>query len=114
MKVPWESLVAYLLAAYALFDSYYDIRFLWYLRNQEKNISSNDTENEWGYGQILAVFVWVPVLVEYFYVLGFRLGFWGESNAREEMAETSISHGYAEVNQEQVATKVESNMLHSD
>lgn len=70
MKVPWESLAAYLLAAYALFDSYYDIRFLWYLRNQEKDIASNDTENEWGYGQILAVFVWVPVLVEYFYILG--------------------------------------------
>lgn len=47
------NLAAYLLAVYALFDSYYDIRFLWYLRNQEKDISSNDTENEWGYGFVL-------------------------------------------------------------
>ena len=114
MEVPWESLAAYLLAAYALFDSYYDIRFLWYLRNQEKDIASNDTENEWGYGQILAVFVWVPVLVEYFYVLGWGLKFWGKSEAREPMAENSISHSYAEVNQEHVDTKTESDVLHSD
>lgn len=114
MKVPWESLAAYLLAVCALFDSYYDIRFLWYLRNQEKDISSNDTENQWGYGQILAVFVWVPVLVEYFYVLGLKLGFWGKSEATERIAEDSVSHKYAEVNQEQVVAKMESDVLHSE
>ena len=85
MKVPWESLAAYLLAVYALFDSYYDIRFLWYLRNQEKDNSSNNTENQWGYGQILAVFVWVPVLVEYFYSLGWKLRFWGKSEDKEQI-----------------------------
>lgn len=113
-RVPWESLAAYLLAAYALFDSYYDIRFLWYLRKQEKDISSDDTENEWGYGQILAVFVWVPVLVEYFYVLGLRLKFWGKSEAIEDMEESPTSHSYAKVDQEQVGTKMESDVLHSD
>ena len=96
--MPWESLTAYFLAAYALFDAYYDIRFLWYLRKQEKHISLHDTENQWGYGQILAVFVWVPVIVEYFYVLGWKLGFWGKSEAREQTAENFILHRYAEVN----------------
>lgn len=75
-RVPWEKLVAYTLAVYALYDSFYDIRFLMFLRKQEQAISSTkDTaENQWGYGQILAVFVWVPVLVEYFYILGLKLG----------------------------------------
>lgn len=114
MKVPWESLAAYLLAAYALFDSYYDIRFLWYLRNQEKDIASNDTENEWGYGQILAVFVWVPVLVEYFYILGLELHFWGKSEAGEQTAESFNLHRYAKVDQEQFPSKTGSDVLHSD
>ena len=76
----WEILIAYALAAYALYDSFYDIRFLIFLRKQESLISSTkDTAEElWGYGQILAVFMWVPVIVEYFYVLGWKLGWWGK------------------------------------
>ena len=79
-NVRWEILIAYTLAAYALYDSFYDIRFLIFLRKQERLISSTkDTaEEQWGYGQILAVFVWVPVIVEYFYVLGWKLGWWGK------------------------------------
>lgn len=110
-KFSWGSLAAYLLAAYALFDSYYGIRFFWYLCNQEKDIFSNDAESEWAYGQI---FVWVPVLVAYIYVLGWGLRFWGKSEAREQMAESCITHRYAKVNQEQVVTKVERYGLRSD
>ena len=77
-NVRWEILIAYTLAVYALYDSFYDIQFLIFLRQQERFISSTkDTaEEQWGYGQILAVFVWVPVIVEYFYVLGWKLGWW--------------------------------------
>ena len=60
-----------------MFDSYIDIRFLWYLRVQEQDISSADNEDEWGYGQILALFVWVPIFVEYFYVFGLKRNLWG-------------------------------------
>ncbi len=73
-----------LLAAYAMFDSYIDIRFLWYLRVQEQDISSADNEDQWGYGQILALFVWVPIFVEYFYVFGFERNLWGKINTNLE------------------------------
>ena len=79
--IHWEGLIAYFLAAYALYANIYDILFLRFLRNQEKEISStkDQAETQWGYGQILAVCVWVPVLVEYFYVLGLKMGWWGPS-----------------------------------
>ncbi|KAK3176460.1 hypothetical protein OEA41_007783 [Lepraria neglecta] len=85
-NIRWEILIAYTLAAYALYDSLYDIRFLIFLRKQESFISSTkDTaEEQWGYGQILAVCVWVPVIVEYFYALGWKLGWWGK---KAEVAE---------------------------
>ncbi len=78
-NIHWEVLIAYFLAAYALYDTIYDILFLRFLRNQEKEISStkDQAETQWGYGQILAVFVWVPVVVEYCYVLGWKMGWWG-------------------------------------
>ena len=77
--IRWEGLIAYFLAVYALYANIYDILFLRFLRNQEKAISStkDQAETQWGYGQILAVCVWVPVLVEYFYMLGWKLGWWG-------------------------------------
>ena len=77
-RIHWEHIVAYGLAVLALYDSFYDIRFFIFLRKQERDISgTKDTaENQWGYGQILAVFVWVPVVVEYTYVLGWKLGFY--------------------------------------
>ena len=64
-----------------MFDTYIDIRFLWYLRKLEQDISSADNEDEWGYGQILALFVWVPIFVEYFYVFGLERNLWGKKNA---------------------------------
>ena len=74
-------MIALLLAAYAMFDSYIDIRFLWYLRQSEQDISSADNEDQWGYGQILALFVWVPIFVEYFYVFGLERKLWGKNKA---------------------------------
>lgn len=78
-SIHWEGFIAYFLAVYSLYANIYDILFLRFLRNQEKEISSTkaQAETQWGYGQILAVCVWVPVLVEYFYVLGWKMGWWG-------------------------------------
>ena len=67
-----------------MFDSYIDIRFLWYLRVREQDISSADNEDQWGYGQILALFVWVPIFVEYFYVFGLPRNLWGNINTNLE------------------------------
>ena len=67
-----------------MFDSYIDIRFLWYLRVREQDISFEDNEDQWGYGQILALFVWVPIFVEYFYVFGKERNFWGKINTNVE------------------------------
>ena len=71
-----------------MFDSYIDIRFLWYLRVQEQNIAFADNEDQWGYGQILALFVWVPIFVEYFYKFWFERKFWGRTdiNLDKDMA----------------------------
>ena len=71
-------MIALLLAAYAIFDSYIDQRFLWYLRVRERDVSSAGDEDQWGYGQILALFVWVPIFVEYFYVFGLNRNLWGK------------------------------------
>ena len=94
-SIHWEVLIAYFLAGYALYDTIYDILFLRFLRNQEKEISStkDQAETQWGYGQILAVFVWVPVLVEYCYVLGWKTGWWG---TRVRVAERGWLRGAAE------------------
>jgi len=84
-RLPWDRLIAYILAVYALYDTFYDIRFLIFLRNQENPISSTKdaAEDEWGYGQILAVFVWVAVIVEYSYGLGWKLGWLGAKDVKE-------------------------------
>ena len=82
----WRLLIAYILATYGLFAIIIDIRFVLFLRHQEKDISTSGyDEDTWGYGQILAVFVWVPVFVEYIYIYGFQRHFWGSAdrNARE-------------------------------
>ena len=70
-----RKIVGILLAAYGVFDSYYDIQFIQRLRdaqqevaNQAQDSSTND-EDTWGYGQILAVLIWAPVFVEYIYVI---------------------------------------------
>ncbi|KAK4695258.1 hypothetical protein P7C71_g2468, partial [Lecanoromycetidae sp. Uapishka_2] len=104
-RLPRERLVAYILAIYALYDTFYDIRFLMFLRNQEKAISSTKdaAEDEWGYGQILAVFVWVPVIVEYFYVLGNKLGWWGSKVVK--MPEKEGEHRYEMIDHERPLAK---------
>ena len=83
-KTPWRRLIAYILATYGLFAIIIDIQFILYLRVAESEIASQDNEDEWGYGQLLAVFVWIPVYVEYIYVFGFQRGFWGEHNHNAE------------------------------
>ena len=61
-----------------------DVRFILFLRHQEKSISGTYDEDTWGYGQILAVFVWVPPVVEYFYIFGFQRGWWGRADKNSE------------------------------
>jgi hypothetical protein len=67
---------AIILAAYGIFDSFFDISFISTLRSKERAISSSsqqgDNEDVWGYGQILAVLIWLPVVVEYIYDVLFR------------------------------------------
>ncbi len=79
-KLPWRRLIAYILAIYGLFAIVIDIQFVLFLRDEESTIASSDNEDEWGYGQLLAVFVWIPVYVEYIYVFGFQRTFWGKHN----------------------------------
>ena len=69
---------------YGLFAISIDIWFVIILREEEKYIASEDNEDQWGYGQILAVFVWIPVFVEYIYIFGFQRTFWGKHNRNAE------------------------------
>jgi hypothetical protein len=68
-------ILAVFLAAYGVFDSFYDIQFIWTLRNRELGVAamaeaaSKNEQDSWGYGQILAVLIWAPVPVEYLYVV---------------------------------------------
>ena len=66
-----QQLFAVLLSAYGIFDSFFDIRFIQYLREQEKILAyasqEQDDEDIWGYGQIFAVLIWLPIVVEYLY-----------------------------------------------
>ena len=50
----------------------FDVEFILFLRHQEKDIGVSFDDNEWGYGQILVLFVWVPVFVEYIYLMAIR------------------------------------------
>ena len=54
--------------------------------NEEKNYFSNDNEIDWDYGHVLAAFVWVPVLVEYSYVPGWRLKLERDNGRRYHLA----------------------------
>ena len=87
-----------------MFDSYIDIRFLWYLRVREKDIASADDEGQWGYGQILALFVWVPIFVEYFYVFGLERNLWGKIDTKleEKMAERRSYEMIDRANQQKI------------
>ena len=65
----WRSIIAILLASYGVVDSFVEIQFIHTLRNAERDVASKDDEDAWGYGQVLAVLIWVPILVEYFHGL---------------------------------------------
>jgi hypothetical protein len=75
MVVLGRQMLAGLLAAYGIFDSLYDIQFIQNLRNRELEVAANavvaskNEQDNWGYGQILAVLIWAPVPVEYLYVV---------------------------------------------
>lgn len=77
--------MAILLAAYGVFDSYYDIGFIQSLRDTQQEVAnstletSTNDQDTWGYGQILAVLIWAPVFVEYIYVI-----IKGDEHAEEE------------------------------
>jgi hypothetical protein len=68
-------ILAIILAAYGIFDSFYDIQFIRTLRNRDleaaaqAEVASNNEQDSWGYGQILAVLIWAPIFVEYVYVV---------------------------------------------
>lgn len=68
-------ILAIILAAYGIFDSFYDIQFIRTLRDRElevaaqTEVASNNEQDNWGYGQILAVLIWAPIFVEYVYVV---------------------------------------------
>ena len=88
-------ILAIVLAAYGIFDSFYDIQFIRTLRDRELNVAtqapvaSNNDQDNWGYGQILAVLIWIPIFVEYLYVI-----IWGpgerEDDQRQSAAETLL------------------------
>jgi hypothetical protein len=52
-----RSIIALVLAAYGVVDSYVDINFIGTLRDAEKAVALKDEEDAWGYGQILAVLI---------------------------------------------------------
>jgi hypothetical protein len=68
-------ILAIMLAAYGIFDSFYDIQFIRTLRDRElevaaqAEVASPNEQDNWGYGQILAVLIWAPIFVEYLYVV---------------------------------------------
>lgn len=125
-KVNWESLISYTLAVYALYDTWYDIQFLMFLRKQEQRISqtADTAENQWGYGQILALFVWISVIVEYTYALGYKLKFYKMVGRRlfelgcrmglyerKKERESLITYQYEMVEQEQIIPKREDTVI---
>ena len=99
-----------------MFDSYIDIRFLWYLRVQEQDISSTDNEDQWGYGQILALFVWVPIFVEYFYVFGFERNLWVKinTNVEKQMAKRRSYEMIELANERKVDATVHAQLVKGD
>jgi hypothetical protein len=68
-------ILAVILGAYGIFDSFYDIRFIRTLRDREievaaqAEVATTNEDDSWGYGQILAVLIWAPIFVEYIYII---------------------------------------------
>ena len=68
-------ILAVILGAYGIFDSFYDIAFIQTLRDKELDVAARaevaatNDEDSWGYGQILAVLIWAPIFVEYIYIV---------------------------------------------
>jgi hypothetical protein len=61
----WRHIIATVLACYSVVNSFLALNFIKHLRDTEKNISSKFEDDAWSYGQILALFIWVPVIAEY-------------------------------------------------
>ena len=63
--------------------------FMIRLRNAEKAIALEDEEGGWSYGQILAVLIWTPIVVEYFHGLfkEFSRGLWKRDCPQEPLTE---------------------------
>jgi hypothetical protein len=61
----WSHIIATVLACYSVVNSFLALNFIKHLRDTEKNISSKFEDDAWSYGQILALFIWVPVIAEY-------------------------------------------------
>ena len=84
-------ILAVILGAYGIFDSFYDIEFIRTLRNKELEVAARaeattmNEEDSWGYGQILAVLIWAPIFVEYIYIV---LG--GPENQEEDKSQPTI------------------------
>ena len=51
--------MAVVLAAYGVVDCFVEVMYIMAVRKPEQGL------NDWGYGQILAVLIWAPVLVEF-------------------------------------------------
>lgn len=95
LQISWRQSIAVLLALYGFIDCVFDITFIQDLRSSESNIASVNQDKEWGYGQILALFIWVPVIVQYFYVLAFgRSGEWSRDEHDNEGGAGKV-HAYA-------------------
>jgi hypothetical protein len=47
------------LAAYGVVDCFVEVMYIMAVRKPEQGL------NDWGYGQVLAVLIWAPVLVEF-------------------------------------------------
>jgi hypothetical protein len=62
---PWSEIIAIGLAIYGVVNSSLALHFIGHLRGVEKDIATHFQDNQWGYGQILALFIWVPVIAEY-------------------------------------------------
>jgi hypothetical protein len=84
-------ILAVILGAYGIFDSFYDIEFIQTLRNKElevaaqAEVTATNDEDSWGYGQILAVLIWAPIFVEYIYIV---LG--GPENQEEDKPQSTV------------------------
>ena len=58
-----RSVIAVVLAAYGVVDCFVEVMYIMTVRKPEQGL------NDWGYGQILAVLIWAPVIVEFLHAI---------------------------------------------